>query len=252
MKEENEKPLIGITCHTVSGPNWIQNSPGQYLDAVFRDYPAAIEFAGGIPILLPIIKNVDTARKMIGRIDGLLLTGGQDVSPRFFNEEPVVGIREMNYEQDVMELELVRQAEKCKMPVLGICRGIQVINVAFGGTLYQDIYSQLPGCLDHNQKAPKYVNTHKASVKKHTRLFEILEKGTIWVNSHHHQAVKEVAQGLEVSATAGDGIVEAIERPDYPFLLGIQWHAEGTWAQDEASQKIFTAFVQATRKGMKG
>jgi putative glutamine amidotransferase len=163
----------------------------------------------------------------------------------------MVGIREMDVERDRTELELVRQAEKRELPILGICRGIQLIAVAFGGTIYQDIFSQVPGCLDHYQKAPKGTNTHKVKVTKASKLLEIVKMETVWVNSHHHQAVKQPPEGFTISATAGDGIVEAIEGVDYPFLMGVQWHAEGTWMQEEASSKILTRFIKTATRSAK-
>ena len=245
MKTNLDKPLIGITCVTLSQSNWVPDTPGLYMDAVFRDYFRAVEFAGGIPVLIPIFKHMATARRMLRRIDGLLLTGGHDVSPRLFGEEPIVGIQKMDYERDVMEIEVVREADRLGIPLLGICRGIQTINVAFGGTLYQDLLRQAPGSLDHHQKAPKHVPTHRARIEKGSRLFDIVQTESLWINSHHHQAVKDPAPGFNVVAKSGDGIIEAIEKPDKTFLMGIQWHAEGTWEKDDASQKIFKALVGA-------
>ena len=201
--------------------------------------------------MIPVFKDLEATRAVLARIDGLFLTGGKDVCPRLFGEEPIVGIRGMDYERDLMEIELTREAERLDMPILGICRGIQVISVAFGGTLYQDIYTQVPGCLDHNQKAIKGTNTHTVRVVSGSGLSKILKSGTAWVNSNHHQAVKDLPPGFVTSATANDGIIEAIEKPDHPFLLGIQWHAEGTWMHDEASRRIFSALVEAARVNSK-
>ena len=250
MGSNTEKPLIGMTCFKANWPGWVQDIPGQFMDAVFRDYSRAVEFSGGIPVLVPVFKETSLAGALLERIDGLLLTGGQDILPRFFGEEPIVGIREMDDERDVMELHLAQEAEKRSIPILGICRGIQLITVAFGGTIYQDIFTQVPGCLDHEQKAPKGTNTHKIALTKKSKLSEIVEAENIWVNSHHHQAVKEAPPGFRVSATASDGVIEAIERPDYPFLMGIQWHAEGTCAYDTASKKIFSALLEAAKVKM--
>ncbi|MFO7737207.1 MAG: gamma-glutamyl-gamma-aminobutyrate hydrolase family protein [Desulfatiglandaceae bacterium] len=250
MKRDIKKPLIGVTCFSTSECDWVQNAPGKYVDAVFRDYSRGVESAGGIPVLVPVHEHLETARSVVSRLDGLLLTGGPDVCPRFFGEEPTVGVREMDVERDRMELELARQAEKRGMPILGICRGIQLMAVAFGGTIFQDIFSQVPGCLEHCQKATKSTNTHRVNVNRGTKLFEILKTQTAWVNSHHHQAVKAAPDGFIISATSGDGIVEAIEKTDYPFLMGVQWHAEGTWMREEASRKIFIEFVKTAGVGM--
>ena len=248
MTTKSTQPLIGLTCLSLSSSDWVQNAPGTYLDVVFREYSRGVESAGGLPVLIPVFKDLETNCEVLERIDGLLLTGGRDICPRFFGEEPIVGIRDMDYERDLIEIALTREAEKLGMPILGICRGIQVISVAFGGTLYQDIYTQMPGCLDHNQKAIKATNTHTVRVVRESGLFRILDSDTVWVNSNHHQAVKDVPPGFVTSATAGDGIIEAIEKPDHPFLLGIQWHAEGTWMHDEASRRIFATFVEAARR----
>ncbi len=249
MTDKLSKPLIGLTCNSNHGPDWARHPPGHYTDFVFREYPRAVEFAGGIPILIPVMEDLEAARAVVSRIDGLFLTGGPDISPRLFGEEPKVGIREMDYDKDLMELELVREAERAGMPILGICRGIQLISVAFGGTLYQDIFTQVSDCLDHNQKAAKRVNTHTIKVTKTSKLFKIVGAETVWVNSNHHQAVKDLPPGFVTSAVANDGIVEGIERPDYPFLIGVQWHPEGTWAHDEVSRNIFAALVEAARRG---
>ena len=166
MATKPAKPLIGLTCLSISSSDWVQNAPGKYLDAVLREYSRGVESAGGIPVLIPVFEDVEATRAVLARIDGLLLTGGRDVCPRCFGEEPIVGIREMDYERDRIEIALTREAEKLGMPILGICRGIQVISVAFGGTLYQDIYTQMPGCLDHNQKATKATSTHTVSVAR--------------------------------------------------------------------------------------
>jgi len=231
MTTKPAKPFIGLTCLSISSSDWVQNAPGKYLDAVFREYSRGVESAGGIPVLIPVFKDLEATRAVLARIDGLLLTGGRDVCPRFFGEEPIVGIGEMDYERDLIEIELTKEAERLDMPILGICRGIQVISVAFGGTLYQDIYSQMPACLDHNQKAIKGTNTHTVRVVRDSGLFRM-------------------PPGFVTSATASDGIIEAIEKPDHPFLLGIQWHAEGTWIHDETSRKIFSALVEAARQKM--
>ena len=250
MTTKSAKPLIGLTCLSISRSDWVESAPGKYLDAVFREYSRGVESVGGLPVLIPVFKDLEATRAVLDRIDGLLLTGGTDICPRFFGEEPIVGIGEMEYERDRIEIALTREAETLGMPILGICRGIQVISVASGGTLYQDIYTQVPGCLDHNQKATKATNTHSVRVARESGLFQILGSDTVWVNSHHHQAVKDLPPGFITSATAGDGIIEAIEKPDHPFLLGIQWHAEGTWMIDEASRKIFAALVEAARRKM--
>jgi len=244
-------PLIGLTCYSSVGPDWIQHTPNHYMDFLFRDYSLAVESAGGIPVLLPVIEDLATVKSAVARLDGLLLTGGHDVAPRLYGQEPKPGLREMDYERDLMEIEAVKEAERRGLPILGICRGIQLLAVAFGGTLYQDIFREAPDCLDHNQKAGKRVNTHTVKVEKSSRLYRIIGAETIWVNSNHHQAVKDLPADFVVTARAGDGIIEAVERPNYHYLLGVQWHPEGTWREDEVSKKIFASLVEAARKRLK-
>ncbi len=248
MTKRMSKPLIGITSSSGKFPDWGERSPGHIIDFVHRDYSHAVEVAGGIPILIPVMKNLETAKDLFSHLDGLLLPGGQDVSPRVYGEEPIVGIKEMDYHRDLMEIEIVKKGEGAGLPILGICRGIQLLNVAFGGTLYQDIYKQMPGCLDHSPKASKKINTHKVHVLKPSRLYGMVEKEMIWVNSQHHQAIKDISDSLVVTAKAGDGIIEAIEGLDYPYLIGVQWHPEGTWHHDEVSMSIFSSLVKAAKK----
>jgi putative glutamine amidotransferase len=215
------------------------------MDYTFRDYSRCVESVGGLPVLVPVVEKPETIQAVIQRVDGLILTGGPDICPRFYGEEPILGMGEMDYSLDVMELEAARSADKRNIPILGVCRGIQTIAVAFGGTLYQDIPTQVSPCIDHGQKADKGVNTHRITITNPSRLFNILGEETLWVNSRHHQAVKTLPRGFVATATATDGVIEAIERPHHPFLLGVQWHPEGTWIRDDASRRLFGALVQA-------
>lgn len=244
MTKAESRPLIGLTCTTNCGADWAEYVPGQIMDYVFRDYSLALEAAGGIPVLIPVGNDAETPRRLVPHLDGLLLTGGHDVFPGFFDQEPIVGCGEMDYYRDMMELTLTGEAEKAGVPIMGICRGIQVLCVAFQGTLYQDICKQVPNCLEHQQKAAKKVNTHMIRVERSSRLFSILGAEKLWVNSHHHQAVKEPPPGFVITAKARDGMVEAIERTGASPILGVQWHPEGTWAEDSFSRRLFEWLVQ--------
>jgi putative glutamine amidotransferase len=148
---------------------------------------------------------------------------------------------------DRFELQVARLALEKDLPLLAICRGIQVLNVSLGGTLYQDIASQVPESICHTPKVDKAVNTHAVQIEPKTRLSSIFEKKRIWVNGKHHQAVKEPAPGLTVCARAKDGVIEAVEDGERKFALGVQWHPEGTWRHDPYSRKLFRALVQAAR-----
>lgn len=227
-------PLIGITCGHDSQE-----------DRVFLNqfYARGILEAGGLPVLLPVLASPRAVEEYAGRLQGLLLSGGGDVAPSCFGEEPLAGSGEITPERDEQELELVRRLVAAGKPCLGICRGCQVLNIALGGTIYQDLPSQVPGALKHMQQAPRWYATHSVQVFPGTRLhgfYSNLEK----VNSFHHQAVKDVAPGLVVSARARDGVIEAIEARE-GFLVGLQWHPEAMWQRDRSHLRPFRALVEA-------
>ncbi|MEW6267347.1 MAG: gamma-glutamyl-gamma-aminobutyrate hydrolase family protein [Thermodesulfobacteriota bacterium] len=246
-KRPDSRPLIGLTCQSRPGPDWASFTPGQPLDAVFRSYSRGVEAAGGLPVLLPLASDARTAEATISRLDGLLLTGGEDVAPRCYGEEPRAGLEEVDYQRDLMEIVMVRTASRLGLPMLGICRGIQLLNAALGGALYQDLSRQVPGCLEHRQSAPKGVATHLVKIREDTRLASIIGSETIWVNSRHHQAVRDPAPGFIPAAVASDGVIEALERLGPPFVLAVQWHPEGLWSHDQAALKLFSALVEAAR-----
>ena len=242
-------PLIGITCSRVVGGAWGLYSPGHFMDYTFNEYSEAIRHFGGAPILIPVAQTTDTLETILGRVDGLLLSGGPDINPRCYGEQPLEGLGEVDEGLDRMELEAARIALRKDIPLFAICRGIQTLNVALGGTLYQDIPSQVQGAIHHAQKADKAVNTHSICIEGKTTLRKIFKKKEIWVNSKHHQAIKDVAPCLIISARGEDGVIEAVEAPKKKFALGVQWHPEGTWKEDSYSKKLFRAFVQTASKG---
>jgi putative glutamine amidotransferase len=239
------RPLIGITCSRVVGGAWGRYSPGHFMDYTFDEYSSAIKHCGGAPVLIPVAQNRDTLETIFDRLDGLLLSGGPDISPKFYREQPLVGLGEIDEGLDLMELEAAKMAFQKDLPILAICRGNQLLNVSQEGTLYQDIPGQVQESINHTQKADKGVLTHSIRIEERTLLYSIIQEKTIWVNGKHHQAIKDLAPGLNVSAQAPDGIIEAVEHPSKKFVLGVQWHPEGTWKNDVYSEKIFRAFVQA-------
>jgi len=240
------RPLIGITCSRVTGGAWGIYSLGHFMDYTFDEYSRAIQYSGGAPLLIPIAQNRDTLQTILDRLDGLLLSGGPDIHPRFYGEQPLPGLGEIDEDLDRMELEIAGVAFQRDLPILAICRGIQVLNVSRGGTLYQDIRSQVQESINHTQPADKGTNTHSISIEAKTFLHRIFKKKEIWVNGKHHQAIKDLAPGLIVSAKASDGIIEAVEHPEKKFVMGVQWHPEGTWRDDPFSKKLFRAFIQAS------
>lgn len=195
---------------------------------------------------------------MFNQVDGLLFTGGGDVDPTFYNEAPAVdNLSDVQKVRDIHEIELMRLAMEMQKPFFAICRGIQIMNVAVGGTLWQDIARQYHQPIRHDfyytdNRFPRYYIAHDVKVKNESLLGQILGQDRISVNSLHHQGIKNVAPVLRVSALADDGLVEALEVKDHPFGLGVQWHPEELIDEHESARKIFAAFVETVRNGNHG
>ena len=245
MTTTARKPLIAMTGARSTGGAWGRYSLGHFMDYLLSDYGAAVLDAGGAPLIVPTTQDRASLEAILDRAQGLILSGGPDVHPRCYGEEPVAGLGEVDTVLDEMELMAARIAVERDLPLLGICRGIQVLNVALGGTLHQDIPSQVPRSICHTPKTDKAVTTHTVRIEPGVLLERIWGEREAWVNSQHHQALKDVAAGLAVTGRARDGIIEAIEHPGRRFLLGVQWHPEGTWREDPYSRKLCRAFVTA-------
>ena len=241
------RPLIAVTCSTYYGKPWGAYSNNQRLDYVPVEYIVSVEMAGGLPLCLPLVEDPETIGAILDRVDGLILTGGPDINPQFYDQEPKPNLGEIDYDLDIMELEAARMAVEAGRPVLGICRGIQLLAAAFGGELIQDIPTETPNTLNHDQDAAKSVQTHKVFIDRGSLLHEIVGQEEIWVNSKHHQAVGVLPPEFVATAHSSDGLIEAMENPNHPFLLGVQWHPEGTSGVDESSRRIFQALVEACR-----
>jgi putative glutamine amidotransferase len=250
-KEEEMRPLIGITCSRRIVEGWAPDSHGDRIDYTFEEYSKAIRHFGGAPVLIPIAQNRETFQTILDRIAGLLLSGGPDVHPKSYHEQPLSELAEVDEVLDRMELEIARMAFQRNLPILAVCRGIQVLNVSRGGTLYQDIPTQVKDSINHLQNVDKTIQTHTIRIEGKTLLHRLFRKKEVWVNGKHHQAIKDLAPDFVVSARAEDRIIEAIEHPSKRFVLGVQWHPEGTWEKDPYSKKLFRAFVQATINTMK-
>ncbi len=238
-------PLIGITCSRVTGGAWGLYSLGDFMDYTLSEYSQAVLQAGGAPVILPAAQDEKSLERILGSVQGLILSGGPDIHPRRYGEEPMAGLGEVDEALDRMELLAAALAVAKNLPVLGVCRGIQVLNVALGGRLYQDIPSQVPDSLCHSPKTDKAVNTHTVRIASGSRLRRIVGKPEIWVNGKHHQAVKDPAPGLVVTARARDGVIEALEHTGKRYVIGVQWHPEGTWREDACSRKLFRSFLRA-------
>jgi len=236
-----EAVVIGITTGRgmVDG-NEIIRLGEVYVQAVLR--------AGGVPLLLPPVGKL-AAEAVLPRLDGLILSGGGDIDPILFAGQPHPNVYGIDPQRDEQEIALVKAAVRLKMPFLAICRGIQVVNVALGGTLYTDISDQLPGALVHpwQDGAPHDHLTHPVSVVAGSRLAELLGTTTqVQVNSLHHQGVHRLADGLVCTATAPDGLIEAVEVSGHPFGLAVQWHPE--WLPASAPmQRLFQGLITAAR-----
>lgn len=229
------RPLIGITCSSeVEGPASYKLSKG-YVNAITR--------TGGEAIILPYTDDKGI-RNIIGILDGVFLSGGYDVDPFHYNDRPNCALGRIEPDRDRFELSLVRAAIRFHIPVLGVCRGMQVLYVAMGGMLIQDISSQVKGAIKHMQEGPRSYPSHNVTVMRDSKLSGMVGVGEIRVNSFHHQAVKEpVPDGLIASAHAPDGIIEAIESDGDKFVLGVQWHPETMFNISPAMVEIFAAFV---------
>jgi putative glutamine amidotransferase len=236
------KPLIGITTFQST------NAHGHPTVALMQSYIHAVMQAGGVPVLIPSMIAEDGWDAVYSRLDGILFSGGGDIALEHSPGEPHPRIDEVDLERDSVELKMLQSAASDSKPFLGICRGCQVMNVALGGTLYTHIPDQLPGALDHSYPGNmRTVLVHDVKIEEGTRIAEILGEPILKVNSLHHQGLKDIAPSLRVAGHAPDGLVEAIELPDHPFGLGVQWHPE--WLTDQASTRnLFRKFVEAAGK----
>jgi putative glutamine amidotransferase len=211
------------------------------------DYVESIRRAGGEPV--EVVIGTETAEQILARVDGLMLTGGGDVDPALYGEVANTTFQAAEDGRDAFEMALSRAAVAKGIPFLAICRGMQVLNVAMGGTLVQDIPSEVTGALEHSLPEPRFAIAHEVWVSRGSQLSAMLadhmEDGeTVHVNSRHHQAVKDAAKGFEITATSPDGVAEAMERTDLPFCVAVQWHPENFWRTGEF-RELFQGLVQA-------
>ena len=241
-------PLIGVTPDFNAGDRkeWGGREPTYFLRA---RYVRAIEDLGGIPLVLPLVADLDARRRLLTHIDGLLLTGsGPDLAPELYGERQQYKFHVMSQRRATFELEMAQLARAADLPLLGICGGMQALNVAFGGSLYQDIGAQQSQPLQHRQSASATQLSHAVKIVPKSLLHRVVKTGRLRVNSSHHQSVKEVAPSLTASAVAPDGIIEAIESRSERFLLGVQWHPEFLFDRYEHHRRLFEAFLKAAQR----
>jgi putative glutamine amidotransferase len=245
-------PVIGITATLREDLDLVAERPlGRFVRADL-DYIEGVAEAGGIPVVLPPVGEARTAEVVIGGLDGLLLSGGSDLHPGYYGEEPIPELGATIPERDAFEMALLEHALRRQIPILGICRGMQILNVALGGTLYQDLPSQMDHMvlLGHRQETPKWQPTHEVEVDGGSKVAQILGTDELKVNSYHHQAIKDLASGLIAVAYAPDGVIEAVESGDLAkrWMIGVQWHAEAMRDAGPEHRNLFEAHVCAAKR----
>lgn len=244
----HKPPLIGCTTyHKVADQN-----PPIEIYGLMPSYVRAIQAAGGIPILIPLGLNQAELHAIFDRIDGLLLPGGGDIDPvnyRGDSQNPT--LRDIDEQRDWIEIELVRQAVAQEKPVLAICRGLQIFNVALGGTLWEDVQSQMPQAIIHDyfHRDTRDYLAHPIEIRAGSRLHQTLQTNSVRVNSLHHQGIRDLAPPLVASGVAPDQLVEAVEVPGHKFAIGVQWHPENLLEVAPVMRSLFTGLVAVASNG---
>ena len=238
----NRRPIIGIPC-SIYPDSWYTPANGNAIS-----YLRALEAAGGIPALIHLTRDQQVLDAHYERCDAILFAGGEDVGPRHYGAEPHALLGPTNPGQDEVEIALARRAVADGKPVLGVCRGVQLLNVALGGTLFQDIRSEIAGALDHSASTEQRDMSHLAhpiALAEDSWLAGRLDAADLIVNTLHHQALRDIAPGLRVIARAPDGVVEAVEGAGGSFVLGVQCHPEELWERaDRRWARVFEGFVE--------
>lgn len=234
------KPIIGIVGNllTMEG-GLIPNLERAYVN---YDYVQAVERLGATAIILPVVEDEESIKNQINLCDGIIISGGHDIHPKFYKQELHKNIGYVYSRVDEYQLSLTKIAIESNKPILGICRGHQLINVVLGGTLYQDLSEYSEKTLKHTQEAKRYEVSHKIHIEKDSRLYKLYNEET-WVNSYHHQSIEKLGKNLKVTAKASDGVVESIEHTDKKYVVGVQWHPEMMLSENDDMSLLVRDFI---------
>ncbi len=232
------RPMIGIV------PLWDSTKNSYWM---LPDYMHAVERCGGVPVILPLTTDKAMIKQLASTFDGFLFSGGPDVHPSYFNEEILPGCGEICPARDSLEMMLFKEVLPLDKPILGICRGLQLINIALGGSIYQDLATQYDVKVAHKMEAPYNREAHKVTIASDSIFSTWIPCNELGVNSCHHQAIKDLAPGLVSCAISEDGLIEAIYMPSKKFLVATQWHPEMGLDADMYSENIFLAFIEACK-----
>ncbi len=231
------RPIIGILAEIDDA----------FVTRVQDPYIHAIEISGGLPVLLPYVSNEETIKSFVDLCNGFFFTGGADIDPQRYGESAKAFCGEIQSHRDELEFKVFQKAMKTSKPILAVCRGAQLVNVALGGTLYQDIPSEIHTKISHRQIEPKFSPSHEVQAIVNTPLYEMLGADRITANSFHHQSVKTLGDGLEIMATADDGIVEAFYLTGKHYIRAYQWHPERLIETDSHNRMIFEDYINACK-----
>ncbi|SNY22147.1 putative glutamine amidotransferase [Orenia metallireducens] len=238
------KPIIGITTFCKK-----ENKFNKSYNKVSYNYISSVIKAGGVPVLIPLLEDKAEVKTYIEMIDGLILSGGDDICPNRYGEHPIAQVTKFDSKRDEWEIELFRGAYRRELPILGICRGMQLMNIALGGSLYQDIIEEYQDGVCHLSCSTDVCELyHSLQIKRNTKLFNILKREEIKVNSYHHQAVKDLGRELIVTAKSEEGIVEGIESENREFVIGVQWHPEDLTLRYSSFLELFKKLVITAEK----
>lgn len=237
------RPIIGLTTYRKVAA---QQNPLPVM-ALMPSYIEAVAAAGGVPVLIPLGLDEESLQILLQQVDGLVLTGGGDIAGEHYSSEHEDFIFDIDTDRDRVELFLAREAMSRNKPLLAICRGHQVLNVALGGTLYEDVKEWMPGAIKHDffNEFPRNHQAHTVSIAAESKLAHALGRLETTVNSLHHQGIRDLAPGLVAAALAPDGLIESVEAPDHPYALGVQWHPENLIHDDPDMLALFRGLVES-------